>query len=184
MNKLLVSITFFLTIVSCSSQKAKLQIEQKIQKIENGLVEFTTVLDMFQPDSSKAQNIKTLSERMAHYKVPGISIAVINDNKIEWAKGYGVIKAGSGAAVTTETFFEAASSTKLLTSVITLHFVEQKRLDLDEDVNKYLKSWKIPENDFTREKKVTLRLLLTHQAGINKPDGGFSWEDGRVPSLV
>lgn len=184
MRKLIISITVLLAIISCSSQKAKLDIEQKTQNIESSLVEFTSPNNVFQADSSNLQNTQTLSERMAHYKVPGISIAVINDNKIEWAKGYGVIKAGKGTAVTSDTYFEAASTTKLLTSVITLHFVEQKWLDLDEDINTYLKSWKIPENDFTREKKVTLRLLLTHQAGINRPDGGFSWEDGSVPSLV
>lgn len=184
MRKLIVSMTVLLAIVSCSPQKARLDIEQRMQNIENGLVEFTSPKIVFQADSSNIQNTQTLSKRMAHYKVPGVSIAVINDNKIEWAKGYGVIKAESGAAVTPDTYFEAASTTKLLTSVITLHFVEQKRLDLDEDINTYLKSWKIPANDFTREKKVTLRLLLTHQAGINRPDGMFSWEDGSVPSLV
>ncbi len=184
MRKFIISINLVLVIVSCSSQKAKLKIEQKIQHIENGIAEFTTPLAIFEADSPKTQNIKTLSERMRHYKVPGVSIAVINNYKIEWIKGYGVIKAGSGTAVTPETFFQAASSTKLLTSIISLHFVEQGRFDLDEDVNTYLKSWKIPENDFTREKKITLRLLLTHQAGINRPDGGFSWEDGSIPSLI
>jgi CubicO group peptidase (beta-lactamase class C family) len=184
MRKFIISITVFIAIVSCSSQKAKLEIEQKMQRIENGIAEFTTPRAIFEADRSKTQSINTLSERMLHYKVPGVSITVINDYKIEWAKGYGVIKAGSGTAVTPETFFEAASSTKLLTSLITLHFAEQGRFDLDENINKYLKSWKIPENDFTREKKVTLRLLLTHQAGISRPDGGFSWEEGSVPSLV
>ena len=46
---------------------------------------------------------------------------------------------------------------------------------LDEDVNAYLRSWKIPENEFTREKKVTLRLLLTHQAGL--PAAPFRTDD-------
>ncbi len=184
MRKSIVIITVFLIIVSCSQQKAKRQIEQKMQNIENGLVEFTSPVDVFRADSSKIHNTQTLSERMAHYKVPGVSIAVINDYKIEWAKGYGMIKAGTGKAVTPETFFEAASTTKLLTSAITLHFVEQGWFDLDEDINTYLKSWKIPENDFTREQKITLRLLLTHQAGINRPEGGFDCEEGSVPSLV
>ncbi|MGA9350858.1 MAG: serine hydrolase domain-containing protein, partial [Anaerolineae bacterium] len=160
------------------------KVEQRIRNIENGLVEFTTPMDMFQPESIKTKNLKTLSERMAYYKVPGVSMAVINDNRIAWAKGYGVIKAGSDTPVTTETLFEAASSTKLLTSAIALRLVEQGRLDLDEDVNKQLKSWRIPENDFTQQHEVTLRLLLTHQSGLNRPDGGFDWENESVPSLV
>jgi CubicO group peptidase (beta-lactamase class C family) len=160
------------------------QTEQRIRNIENGLVEFTTPMDMFQPDSTTTKGLKTLSERMAYYKAPGVSMAVINEGKIDWARGYGVVKAGDDTPVTTETLFEAASSTKLLTSAITLRLVEQGWLDLDEDVNKQLKSWKIPENHFTRQHKVTLRLLLTHQSGLNRPDGGFDWEDGSAPSLI
>ena len=111
-------------------------------------------------------------------------IAVINDFRLEWRKGYGETKAGTGERVTPETYFQAASTTKLLSAAIALCVVEDSRLDLDEDVNVYLKSWRIPENDLTRDRKVTLRLLLTHQAGLNRPDGGFSCETGNVPSLV
>ena len=105
------------------------EVEQRIRNIENGLVEFTAPMDMFQPDSIKAKDRKTLSERMAHYKVPGVSIAVINDNEIDWAKGYGVTKAGSDTPVTTETVFEAAFTddspspslmTILLPSIVTV----------------------------------------------------------------
>jgi CubicO group peptidase (beta-lactamase class C family) len=72
----------------------------------------------------------------------------------------------------------------LLTSVLALRFVEQGKLDLDENVNNYLKTWKVPENEFTAKEKVTLRRLLTHTSGINRPDGGFSEEDDRVPTLL
>jgi CubicO group peptidase (beta-lactamase class C family) len=182
MHRLIFLLTLFLIILSCSSQKDKFQIEQKIHRIENGLVEFSSPGDMFQVDSSR-NDLKTLSDRMAHYKVPGVSIAVINDFKLEWAKPYGIIKAGSDKPVTTETYFQAASTSKLVTAAIVLHFVEQGILNLDEDVNKYLKSWKIPENDFTLEQPVTLRLLLTHQAGL--PATNFpQQENAGDPTLV
>ena len=103
---------------------------------------------------------------------------------IAWAKGYGTRRADQNAPVTNDTLFEAASTTKMLTAVTALHFVEAGRIDLDRDVNAYLKSWKIPDSDLTRDHKVTLRLLLTHQSGLNGPKGGFSWEDGKVPTLV
>jgi len=82
--------------------------------------------------------------------------------------------------VTPETCFEAASTTKLLTSAAALHYLEQGMFDLDEDVNQKLKSWKIPENEFTQNEKVTLHRLLTHQSGLTRPDGGFSEEEGDV----
>jgi CubicO group peptidase (beta-lactamase class C family) len=71
-----------------------------------------------------------------------------------------------------------------LVSAIALHFVEKGRFDLDTDVNTYLQSWRIPEDEFTQTEKVTLRRLPTHQSGLNRPEGGFSLEDGSVPTLV
>jgi CubicO group peptidase (beta-lactamase class C family) len=70
----------------------------------------------------------------------------------------------------------------MLVAATVLHFVQEGRLDLDRDVNDYLKSWKIPENELTRGKKVTLRLLLTHRAGL--PMTNFDYDDGPPPSLV
>jgi len=158
--------------------------EHRRDSVVNGLVEFTAPVDMLQPSKTDTSEHKTLSERMAHYNVPGVSIAVIDDDKIEWAGAYGTIKAGSDIPATTEALFEAASTSKLIVSAIALHFVEQGVLYLDADVNEKLRSWHVPEDSLTEGHPVTLRLLLTHQAGLNRPEGGFSWEDGSVPTLL
>ena len=153
-------------------------VERRTRNVENGLVALN-------PDpavSADPEPKVTLSERMACCRVAGLSVAVVQDGEIEWVKEYGLASAEGGSPVTAETRFEAGSTTKLLTSVLTLRRVEQGQLDLDEDVNAYLRSYQIPEDDFTREQAVTLRLLLTHQSGL--PSGGFSWEEGSVPSLV
>jgi CubicO group peptidase (beta-lactamase class C family) len=169
------------TGVACrGGNPAQEELARKVENVENGLVE----LDLASMNYAHPEIRMTLSERMAHYKVPGVSIAVIENNKVEWAKAYGVLDVESGTAVTTTSLFEAASTTKLLTGVIVLHFVERGQLDLDKDVNSYLKSWKIHDNEFTREQKVTLRRLLTHQSGINRPDGGFSAAEGSEPPLL
>ncbi|UCC80803.1 MAG: beta-lactamase family protein [Candidatus Zixiibacteriota bacterium] len=181
MKRLSFLLIVLLAIWSCSSDKTNEQLLHKIDNIENGLVSF---MPGAQIDSAETQAAMSLSERMNLHKIPGVSVAVINDFKIEWAKAYGILSAESAEPVTTESIFEAASSTKMLVAVLALDFVERGLLDLDRDVNEYLKSWKIPENDFTRENKVTLRLLLTHQSGLNRPDGGFSWEDDSSPTLV
>jgi len=160
---------------------ARSPVEQGIRNVTGGLADFPPA-----PPSGDAQAAKkaTLSERMAALKVPGASIAVVDAGRIEWARGFGVIRAGQPAPVTTETIFEAASTTKLVTAVIALHLVEQGKLGLDEDVNARLKSWKIPESDLTRTQKVTLRRLLTHQAGLNRPEGGFTVAPGGEPTLL
>lgn len=107
-----------------------------------------------------------LADRMAFYHVPGVSLAVINEGKIEWAQGYGVLEEGRDAPVTPETYFQAASISKTVTALAALVLVQQGKLDLDEDVNRKLTSWQVPDNEFTRTQKVTLRRLLSHTAGI------------------
>ncbi len=125
-----------------------------------------------------------LTERMKQFKVPGLSIVVINDFQIDWTLLEGVQDLNSNIKLSSETLFEAASTTKALTAVLALHFVEKGILNLDEDINAKLKSWKIPENEFTEKEKVTLHRLLTHTGGINRPDSLFGYEEGKIPTLI
>ena len=119
---------------------------------------------------------QTLSDLMAQFNVPGIGIVLINDFEIEWSKFIGVQDLNSKKEVNSQTLFEAASTTKALVAVAALHYVENGLLDLDTDVNEYLKDWKIPESEFTKKEKVTLRRLLTHSAGINPPEINNSYK--------
>lgn len=107
----------------------------------------------------------TLPARMARHHVPGVSIALIEDGRIAWAQGYGTIRSDSGTAVNTTTRFQAASLAKLMTAVAALRLVDQGDLQLDQDVERKLVSWKIPANPFTANSPVTLRRLLAHRAG-------------------
>jgi CubicO group peptidase (beta-lactamase class C family) len=119
----------------------------------------------------------TLAERMAALHVPGVGVAVIHNGLVEWARGFGVTHVG-GAAVTDETLFQAASISKPVTALAVLELVQSGVLDLDMDVNNYLKSWKIPDNEFMATHKVTLRELLSHTAGVTVDGfGGYSSRD-------
>lgn len=154
-----------------------------MESVENGLVEILSVAEIFSPAAVAGRPAMTLEERMIHHKVPGVSIAVVDGDGIDWAKGYGVLKADGGSPVTTESIFEAASTSKLITGVLVLHYVQQGLFDLDTDINEYLKSWKVPENEFTVDKKVTIRRLLTHRAGL--PTTNFDVDDSEGnPTLI
>lgn len=107
----------------------------------------------------------TIDERMKHYGVPGMSIAIIDDFKIAWTGSYGVMDSTSMRPVTDSTLFQAASISKPVFTMAVLKLAEQGALDIDADVNSLLKSWKMPENDFTATEKVTLKRLLGHVAG-------------------
>jgi CubicO group peptidase (beta-lactamase class C family) len=103
---------------------------------------------------------------MKHYKIPGVSVAVINDFKIDWAKAYGVKDIETNEPVTTETLFQAGSISKPVAAMVALKKVEQGKIALDEDINNKLKTWKLPENSLTAQKKVTLTHLLSHTGGL------------------
>lgn len=109
---------------------------------------------------------KPLAQRMTDLNVPGVSIAFIEGGKVKWTRTYGVAAAGGRQLVTPETLFQAASMSKAVASAAALRLVEQGKLTLDEDVNLRLKAWKAPDSPFTVERKVTLRGLLSHTAGL------------------
>jgi CubicO group peptidase (beta-lactamase class C family) len=126
----------------------------------------------------------SLAERLAHHNVPGASIAVVEGGRIVWARGFGVREAGGAELVTAETLFQAASVSKMIAATATLRLVEQGRLDLDADVNRYLAGWRVPENAFTVREKVTLRRILSHSAGLTV-HGFRGYRPGAaLPSLV
>jgi CubicO group peptidase (beta-lactamase class C family) len=108
----------------------------------------------------------TLAERMAHYNVPGVSVAVMEGGEVVWAQGWGVADTKTGAPVTPHTLFQAASISKPVAALAAMAFVEDGLLELDGPVNRHLTGWTLPDNGFTADSAVTLRGLLTHTAGL------------------
>jgi CubicO group peptidase (beta-lactamase class C family) len=108
-----------------------------------------------------------LQERMAFYKVKGLSIAVINNYKIVWSKGYGWADEAAKKPVTTQTLFQAASISKSLNGVGVLKLAQDKKLDLYRDINDYLRTWKFPYDSLSKGKKITSAHLLSHTAGLS-----------------
>ncbi|MGH7969915.1 MAG: serine hydrolase domain-containing protein, partial [Limisphaerales bacterium] len=116
--------------------------------------------------------------------ISGLSLAVIQDGQIVKAKGYGFANRGDGSPVTTSTLFQAGSVSKSVAALGALGLVEAGKLSLDEDVNAKLNSWKVPENKFTKEKKVTLRRILSHSAGLTVHGFPGYAADKPLPTLV
>lgn len=133
-------------------------IEARIERVINNLRPETAFEGQY--DSPK-----TLAEQLAKYDTPGVSIAVINEFEIEWARGFGLCEAGKPVAATPTTLFQAGSISKPIFALAVMVLVQEGRLDLDEDVNTYLKSWRVPDNDGWQP-RLTLRQLLSHSAGL------------------
>lgn len=161
------------SVVSATS----MTLNDKIKRVENGLSTLVVVKGM-------SDQKMTLANRMKYYQVPAVSIALVNNGQIEWARAYGVNTAGGKQVTTPTSIFAAASISKAVSAMAALHMVEQGKLKLDGDVNQQLVAWKVPENEFTKDKKVSLRQLLNHSAGINLH--GFRGYDStqKIPNLL
>ncbi|WP_345245434.1 serine hydrolase domain-containing protein [Nibrella saemangeumensis] len=125
-----------------------------------------------------------IRQQLRKRNIPGLSLAIIQDGKIVKAKAYGFTDKSGTTPLTTATLFQAGSISKSVAAMGALHLVEAGHLSLDEDVNTKLRSWKVPNNEFTRDKKVTLRGLLSHTTGLTV-HGFPGYEAGSpLPTLV
>ena len=125
-----------------------------------------------------------LADRMEELGVPGVSIAVLIDGEIEWARGYGFADLESRRPVTTNTLFQAASISKPVAALAALQLVQEGLVALDSNVNDYLTTWRVPANEFTSEAPVTLGGLLTHRAGLSMSGFPGYGPDEMVPGCA
>ncbi len=161
----------------CAS--GEIDLEARISRIESGLLPGPGIIIQGRPCPKAA-----LFDRMEAHRVPGISIAVFRDFKVEWAKGYGMLSVEGEEPVIPTTLFQAASISKPVAAAAALSLVQEGLLDLDEDINSKLTSWGIPENEFTIDEKVTLRRILSHTAGLTVHGFPGYARDKDIPSLV
>lgn len=141
------------------AQPGSAQDHARIAAIENGLLPAVVI-------KGRPLPVGTLDARMQATKTPGVSIAFFEDGHIRWTRTYGLADVASGRPVTAETLFQAASISKPVAATAALRLVQEGRLNLDNDINTQLKDWKLPDSAFTADRKVTLRGLLSHTAGL------------------
>ncbi|MCX6329058.1 MAG: serine hydrolase [Bacteroidia bacterium] len=173
--KLFLLFIIFVAVAGCGEKtKYSTEVSDRISRVENNLAGWVQI---------RRERRWTLAERMAFYNIKGVSIAVVHDYKIEWAKGYGWADISENRLVTEKTLFQAASISKSLNGVGVLKLVQDKKLDLNSDINNVLKSWKFPYDEKSNNKKITIANLLSHTAGLNIHGfPGYSRNDS-IPTL-
>ncbi|MCL2575428.1 MAG: beta-lactamase family protein [Defluviitaleaceae bacterium] len=115
-----------------------------------------------------------IPERMKHFNVPSVSYTRFYGLNVFVNEQFGVLEKGADRAADDNAIFHACSISKMITALCVLKLAQDGHLDLYKDVNEYLTEWKIADNEFVAEKKVTLANLLAHQAGFCDYDGSFS----------
>jgi CubicO group peptidase (beta-lactamase class C family) len=175
----------FYTLIAFVLAQLNVLIAQKtdvsyVKEIENEIGRVEKTLSAW---SNFADSNKSIKERMEFYNVHGLSIAVIKNYKMIWAKGYGFADTSDSRPVTVETLFQAASISKSLNALGLLKLVNRKKIDLEKDINIYLRSWKFPyDTAKTHNKPITLMHLLSHSGGLNVHGfPGYTWSD-QLPS--
>jgi CubicO group peptidase (beta-lactamase class C family) len=168
----IIALLVLISLIKSFGQSANPRIEQ----VENGLIPYVPVAGFAKWN---------IHDRMKYYDVQGVSIAVIRDFKVEWAKAYGMADTAQKMPMTTETMLSAGSISKMVTGFGAFQLVQNKKLALDEPINNYLKSWQLPENDFTKKTPVTLRMLLSHKAGTSQASyWGFTPDVKELPTIL
>src|SRR3989440_1675687 len=153
------------------------KVEERMARVEKGLEPVSVGKD-------EAPIQLDLAGLMKLFNDPGLSVAVIDGYKIAWTKTYGTTELGGTAPGTTKALFQAGSISKPVAATGMLALVQAGKLSLAEDVNIKLKTWKVPENEFTKEQKVTLRRLASHTAGLTVHGFPGYDVDEKVPTTV
>ena len=143
--------------LSAFAQSYSKEVLDKIQKVEQHLAGNIRIL---------GEKEWKLDERMKFYHVHGLSMAVVHNYQIEWAKAYGLADTASHRSVTTQTRFQAGSISKSLNGVGVLTLVKDKKIDLSADINQYLTTRKFPYDSISKNKKINTANLLSHTAGL------------------
>jgi len=146
-----------LNFIHCETQESLTR--KRIKRVENGLLRAVYL------KGTKPEKL-SLYERLQFYCVPGVSLAVMDRFRVEWARGYGTKKIDQAEPVDETTIFQAGALSQILSTLVTLSLVDEGLIDLDREVNAYLRRWKMPVYSVNRRRPVTLRDILTHSAGF------------------
>lgn len=114
-----------------------------------------------------------IAKQVIEYKLPGLAIGIIKDNKVIFKKGYGVTSTLDGLAVTTRTIFPVMSCTKAFTATAIGILVDEGKISWNENVIKYLPDFKLSDPWITKE--LTISDILSHRSGLISYDGDLLW---------
>ena len=169
MKKLILKTLILVLIVSCNnnsneSVNRKSQLETQIR----GQVKFL----------EETENYSSITSKMSEYKIPALSLAVINQGKIEWADIYQNTNFVEQQNLDSASIFQAASLSKPVTFLAALRIHAAGEIDLDNNIQDYLKDFVLPQGKQTEDNPVTFRNIFSHTSGISS--GGYQGYDRTI----
>ena len=176
MRQAIVMLSF---VVGCGGTAAKEpgppRPDERIARVEHGLRPVVQV---------QGEDVRyDIEARMREYQIPAVGIAVFANYELQWEKSYGLADVEKQVRATNDTTFLAGSISKSVNALAQLQAVSEGLLSLDAPINNYLTSWKLPDNELTRAKPVTLRMLLSHTGGLTVHGFRGYFEGEAVPTI-
>jgi CubicO group peptidase (beta-lactamase class C family) len=109
-----------------------------------------------------------VNKALKDWEVPGVAIAIIKNDSVLYAKGYGVRKLGDPAAVNEKTLFAIGSASKAFTAAAIAMLVDEGKVKWDDPVTKHLPGFQLFDPYATRE--LSVRDILSHRSGLERGD--------------
>ncbi len=142
---------------------------------------FLPAFVLAQDYSAKLAEIDAYAEKVrADWNVPGFAVAIVKDDKVIFAKGYGVRELGKTDKVDENTLFAIASNSKAFTTASLAILVDEKKIAWDDKVSKYLPEFQMYDPYVTRE--MTIRDLVSHRSGLDTFSGDLLWYETTYPT--
>lgn len=181
-------ITILIFLIACTQKSfSQTQIPSQASAVNktnlSHLENIQTNLLPFYSITGKTEKHSIL-EMMSKNNIPGIRMVFADKGKIVWSANFGYAEISKKIKVDSETVFAGASLSKPITSVIALQLCDEGKLRLDENINNWLSGWKIPGNDITQGKIISLRFLLSHTAGLDRKNWSEYSPTDSIPSLI
>nr|WP_321486196.1 serine hydrolase domain-containing protein [uncultured Draconibacterium sp.] len=151
-----------------SSEKS---LEKKVQ-LEEGIREQVKFL-------GESENLSSITKKMLDYNIPALSLTVINKGNIEWSDIYRNANFQESNHLDCSSIFQAASLSKPVTFLAALRMYSAGRIDLDKNIQEYLKDFVLPQGKQTADNPVTFRNIFSHTSGINP--GGYQGYVRNIP---
>ncbi len=149
---------------------------RKIKAVEKGLLRSVYLKGL------PAEKLN-LEERMAFYRIPAVSIAVIDKKELAWARAYGERDNQVHQPATTESLFQAGAFSQMIAAAVVSSLAEQGRISLDDDAGARMTSWRFPSEFEPAEPHLDLRSLLAHGSGLSDQILPGYAHDEPIPSL-
>ncbi len=169
MNKSTLASLVLILFASCNLSKEP---DDKKAALENGIRGKVKFLQ-------ESESFSSISDKMVEYKIPALSLAVINHGEIEWVDIYQNANFHDQQNLDSTNIFQAASLSKPVTFLAALRMHSSGEIDLDKNIQYYLKDFVLPQGKQTVENPVTFRNIFSHTSGINP--GGYQGYPRNVP---